>query len=577
MLLSPKHELSRPEDFPTEKTCKMCWQTKPVLDFPLNGYHPKSKITKYRPECKACYAKHHKAVGKKSTKKLQAETLKDLKPKDKFIPWFENPERQKYGDMPVLASWGKHFLPHLCTKPFAQFHLETLKDLEASINKSACITRVAPRGFAKSTCFMLYTLFCIYEQKRKFIIIVSKSGGLGSDWVTDMRNEIDSNQALFGTYGYLAPTAIEKGSDRTGMKAKWSSNEFTTTTGVTVRSKGSGSQLRGSRKGAFRPDLIIVDDLEDDEQVNTAEQRTKLHRWFNSHLMPTRDPENSQIVVIGTIIHNDSLIAKLQKEEFYPGWSRREPFTALNEHDKSNWEERFTTEYLLLERARDRRAFEQEYQGKVIADEDRVFFVDDPKRWVYFSETSLDEKQDKWRTICCIDPSMGKTRGDFTGICVLTKTTDNQLLVRELSLVRRAPQFLVDFIIQEWENKWKFVPVNRVYIEDNCFQTMIKDNLSAKAIEKGVYIPIEGITTTRFSKENRIDAMSVSVRDGTLKFSEVIRHETKVIGQFADYPKGNHDDAPDALSLCWGMLTGIFNRFAFNPLRDKLPQLKDLK
>jgi hypothetical protein len=47
----------------------------------------------------------------------------------------------------------------------------------------------------------------------------------------------------------------------------------------------SGKKLRGLRHGPYRPDLCVLDDIENDEQVRNPDQRDKLHAWLTKTVM----------------------------------------------------------------------------------------------------------------------------------------------------------------------------------------------------------------------------------------------------------------------------------------------------
>src|SRR5699024_3863708 len=74
-----------------------------------------------------------------------------------------------------------------------------------------------------------------------------------------------------------------------------------------VLPRGAGQQIRGINYIGHRPDLIIVDDLEDAEAVMNEDRRAKLKQWFFADLMNSvdRSRDDWKIVVIGTILHED--------------------------------------------------------------------------------------------------------------------------------------------------------------------------------------------------------------------------------------------------------------------------------
>jgi hypothetical protein len=53
-----------------------------------------------------------------------------------------------------------------------------------------------------------------------------------------------------------------------------------TATDIKVQVAGSGKKLRGLRHGPYRPDLAILDDIENDELVRNPDQRDKLDNWL---------------------------------------------------------------------------------------------------------------------------------------------------------------------------------------------------------------------------------------------------------------------------------------------------------
>jgi hypothetical protein len=84
-------------------------------------------------------------------------------------------------------------------------------------------------------------------------------------------------------------------------------------------SYAAGQNLRGVRHGKDRPTLIVADDLEDKLQVASEEQRSKLADWFNSTLLKAGTPETN-VIVVGTVFHHDSLLSNLLDPAKSPGW-----------------------------------------------------------------------------------------------------------------------------------------------------------------------------------------------------------------------------------------------------------------
>ena len=56
----------------------------------------------------------------------------------------------------------------------------------------------------------------------------------------------------------------------------WRSDVILTSTDIKVEAIGSGKKIRGRKHKNWRPDLIVLDDIENDENVRTAGAEKKL-------------------------------------------------------------------------------------------------------------------------------------------------------------------------------------------------------------------------------------------------------------------------------------------------------------
>ena len=114
-----------------------------------------------------------------------------------------------------------------------------------------------------------------------------------------------------------------------------------TSTKIKVQTKGAGQKVRGLKHKNWRPDLIVLDDVENDELVRTVEQRRKLANWFNKAVSKCGDTY-TDFIYIGTMLHYDSLLAKVMKNPSYKSIK----YKAVMDFSKSElwdrWEEIYT-------------------------------------------------------------------------------------------------------------------------------------------------------------------------------------------------------------------------------------------
>jgi hypothetical protein len=81
-----------------------------------------------------------------------------------------------------------------------------------------------------------------------------------------------------------------------------------------ILARGSEQKIRGAMWKGKRPNLIVCDDMEDDEQVENVDRRRKFRRWFFRAVVPALS-KSGKIRVHGTILHEDSLLARLRKNK----------------------------------------------------------------------------------------------------------------------------------------------------------------------------------------------------------------------------------------------------------------------
>lgn len=184
-----------------------------------------------------------------------------------------------------------------------EFH----KDIYNLIMKYERLVLAAPRGFAKSTIGgRIYALYISLFKIRKDICIISASESLAIEHLRWIKTELEGNQLILAIWGDL-------------RSDKWTENHLILRhkdgTIINIRAKGAGGQIRG-----FRPDCLILDDIETDESVESEEQRKKLKEWLFKACLNTLLP-GGQLLIIGTVIHPLAVLNDLL--ETPNGWEKR--------------------------------------------------------------------------------------------------------------------------------------------------------------------------------------------------------------------------------------------------------------
>ncbi len=181
------------------------------------------------------------------------------------------------------------YLSEHITYPLAKFHYDFFKIAENIKILFAVI--LAFRGSGKSTIFSLcYPIWAITgKQKKRFVLIITQTQQQAKKIMDNIKREMETNEVLKADIGPF----IED------------SNEWAATSIVLpkydarIMTVSAEQGIRGIRHGSYRPDLILLDDVEDLQNVKTQEGRDKLFDWFTGSIRPLGDI-NTKTLVIGT-------------------------------------------------------------------------------------------------------------------------------------------------------------------------------------------------------------------------------------------------------------------------------------
>lgn len=230
------------------------------------------------------------------------------------------------------------------------FHLKIVREA----GRVRYLAVAAPRESAKSTVLtFLFPVHKICFKKKHFILICQNTYAKSARSLENIKKEFRENPKL-------AEFKIVVVKDSEGDSI------FRHPDGFEIRVLCKGAEqigsVRGEKFGAWRPDLILVDDLEDDELVRNPERRVALKEAFDEALIPAGDRETVDVIVIGTILHDDSLMAKLVSSTEYKEY-RKLLFKALGDDGLSLWPQKWSYDDLKKMEAEKPSVFAKEYQN----------------------------------------------------------------------------------------------------------------------------------------------------------------------------------------------------------------------
>ena len=215
------------------------------------------------------------------------------------------------------------------TKPTPNFAREVW-NLYASNAKQCAIA--APRNHSKSTSFThAYILTECLFRYQSYVMLLGASEEMAIEHLGDIAIELRDNEELTAAFGIKKLDTDAKTDIICRMK---DGHAFR------IVARGAEQKIRGRKWNGMRPGLIVCDDLEDDEQVESKERREKFRKWFFRAAKPAL-ADGGKIRIHGTILHEDSLLACLMKDDEWKHLRSR-AHESFDEFTNILWPEKFS-------------------------------------------------------------------------------------------------------------------------------------------------------------------------------------------------------------------------------------------
>lgn len=489
------------------------------------------------------------------------------------------------------------FFPHYCKFPFNVFHFDTFRNYKFG-ERGVRRADAAPRGFAKSTIKVLIKpVHDVCYKLEKFLVILSYNEAQSTQKLKDISSEFLTNEAIHLVYGRFI------------QGRKVNATDFVATNGdhsCRLLALGSGTEMRGIRYRDARPSKIILDDIEHSTEVENEMLRDKVEAWYYDVVSKIGD-EETNIEIVGTILHDRSLLKTLIKN---PRYSSREYKAILSWADRKDLWDKWKEIYInleddnRLESAKQFyidnekemlegvevlwpekepyyhlqeeiietgiRSFMKEKQNSPMSDEEKVF---SPENIWWYREEQHGFLIEKTNTLVpfqaltalgTIDPSTGQRKPtstkkpDFTCICSGYKDKKGRLFM-DMDFTKRVPPSEFIKKIFELHEHYEFYKFG---VETNLFRNLLLDNIRAerdrRKAKKIKWYDID----LHDNKEKRIYSLEPKVFHGYILFNRD-KISTEFMNQLFDFPKGVHDDGPDALEMLWGL---VQNKYKIAPL-----------
>lgn len=309
---------------------------------------------------------------------------------------------------------------------------------------------------------------------------------------------------------------------------------------VRIEAYGKGAAVRGLSWGAKRPDLVIIDDPQDQEDAKSETVTANDWDWFLSDVYFLG--QSSRIFLIGNNLGERCIMESVMRG------AEQLKFTVnkipiLDKDGKSAWPEKWTLKAIDEERT----AFslggkiDLWYMNKMcecISPDSQIF-----KRG-YFKHYDVPPPLNEMNIYTAVDLAISeKSNADYSAIVTVGVNSAGHWFVLDVEYGRYDPSTTMDAVFNAVQ---KWCPLT-VGIEAVAYQSALVHFLEKEMPQRGIFFRITPLKAEK-KKELRIEAVQPRFAVGTVWFKSGAVWLPEIESELLAYPHGVHDDVIDALA-----------------------------
>ncbi len=421
--------------------------------------------------------------------------------------------------------WFKYYFSNFYTSEPAKFHKRSTKRVMS--NPEFYEVRAWARELSKSGRTMMEVLKLCLTGKKQNVVLTSNSKDNAERLLRPYKVLLEKNNRIINDYG----NQMKHGS--------WTDSEFITRKGVAFRAIGAGQSPRGTRNEAARPDVLLIDDFDTDEDCRNPDIVDKKWDWLERAFYATRSISNPLLVIFcGNIIAEHCCIKKAMEISDY-----KEVINIRDKNGKSTWPQKNKED--MIDRVLSKISYisaQGEYFNNPIT-KGKVF-----EKLHYKKLMPINRYQ---FLVAYTDPSYkGGKKNDFKATALIGKYKDEYHVIKMYCAQTSTAQML------DWQyeivNDYPSVPIYFL-IEWPWIDDTLKLEIIAANKRHKVTLPLAPDPRDKPDKFFRIESLLEPLnRNEKLWFNEKMKdsdHMKNTDDQFlALSPKSKaHDDAPDAV------------------------------
>lgn len=431
-----------------------------------------------------------------------------------------------------LRAFGRLFLPRTFRQESPEFHDVIGAALYGPHRFGAFEVF---RGGAKTSLLRTFTAQRVAYAISRTIMYVSVSQNHAVHSIRWLKRQIESNRAFAETF------QLSKG-------GKWTDELIEIRHGIdevpiTVMAMGITGQIRGFNIDDYRPDLIIADDILNEENTATKEQREKTEALFFGALLnslaPASEAPHAKAVLLQTPLNRDDIVEKCLRD---PQWHGVR-FGIFDDQGKSQWETRFPTKQLIADKEsavlrRQYALWMREMECQIVAGEDTHIDITRLQYW--------DVLPDAMTVVISIDPaSSDSPNADFNVVMAVGFWGSNVYVLDYYAERGVMPDAVAT---RFFEFIWRYRP-RKAAVESISYQRILKWYLEQEMLKRRTFIPVDAVQDRRRKSDRILQQIPGLVHMGCL-YIKPSMHD--LIAQMETYnpdDSSQHDDILDALAM----------------------------
>lgn len=427
--------------------------------------------------------------------------------------------------------YGKTFFPRACRQISPKFHEEMDDALFAD---DRFVNFKCFRGSAKTTKLRVFLSKRVAYGISHTILVVSNSQDHAAKTIEWLKKAVEFNKTWATTFD------LQVGS-------KWTGTDIEIIHGIDkypirVIAVGITGQIRGFNIEDFRPDLILVDDPDNEETTGTAEQIKKTADLFFGALIKSLAPRSeapfAKVVLLQTPLAKGDLCDVASQD---PQW-RSLTFGCFDDQGESRWPERWTTKELLEDKqAHIRRGqlalWMREMECQIVPDGGASFIPENIRMYDLLPDQAI--------YIITIDPASSDSKTADDQVVMLTALWRDRIYVVEYTAERGEMPESVSQTVLQWARMYNILGI---WVESISYQRILAHFLEQEMRKYRTFIPVHRVKDQRSKADRIVQAVGKATAYGLLYIKA--SHQ-KLLTQYYSYsPRAKGlDDVIDCLAM----------------------------